>query len=211
MNRAVFLDRDGVLNRNVWNPETSAFESPLTAEQFELLPNVIPALRLLQDAGYLLFVVSNQPNYANGKASKDTLDGIHRRLETALTEAGIAITAYYYCFHHPAFTGQCVCRKPSPHFLFEARDSFDLDLRCSWMIGDRTTDIECGIAAGTKTVRISEPTASSAGESVSATDLWSAAKRIACDLGSQGQDFSPNRDLVTSRASVAIKHTDCFE
>ncbi len=211
MNRAVFLDRDGVLNRNVWNPQTSAYESPLTPEQFELLPNVIPALRLLQDAGYLLFVVSNQPNYANGKASRKTLDGIHRRLETALAGASISITAYYYCFHHPAFTGQCVCRKPSPYFLFKARDDFELDLSRSWMIGDRVTDIECGLAADTKTVRISEPTASCAGESVSAIDLWSAVECIVCDLGSQGQDFSPSRDLVTSRAGVTIKHTDCFE
>ena len=183
MKRAVFLDRDGVLNRNVWNPETSAYESPLTPEQFELLPKVIPALRLLQDCGYLLFVVSNQPNHAKGKASKDTLDGIHRKLETALSEAGISITAYYYCFHHPEFTVQCICRKPSPHFLFKARDSYKVDLRRSWMIGDRATDIECGLAAGTKTIRISESTASSAGENISATDLWSAVKLIVRDLG----------------------------
>jgi len=178
MNRAVFLDRDGVLNSNVWNPETSAYESPLTPEQFELLPKVIPALRLLLDSGYFLFVVSNQPNYAKGKANKDTLDGIHRRLETALAEAGISISAYYYCFHHPAFTGQCVCRKPSPYFLFKARDTFDVDLGRSWMIGDRATDIECGLAAGTRTVRISELTVSSAGGGLSAVDLWSAANLI---------------------------------
>ena len=184
MNRAVFLDRDGVLNHNVWNPETSTYESPLSAEQFELLPNVIPALQLLQDAGYLLFVVSNQPNYAKGKASQDTLDGIHRRLETALAEASISISAYYYCLHHPAFTGQCVCRKPSPHFLFKARDSYEVDLRYSWMIGDRATDIECGLAAGTKTVRIRGSMPSKAGEDVSSTDLWSAVKLILCDLGS---------------------------
>jgi D-glycero-D-manno-heptose 1,7-bisphosphate phosphatase len=178
MNRAVFLDRDGVLNRNIWNPETSAYESPLTPEQFVLLPNVISALQLLTDSGYLLFVVSNQPNYAKGKASKEVLNAIHRRLETALAEAGIAMTAYYYCFHHPAFTGQCVCRKPSPHFLFRARDTFDVDLERSWMIGDRATDIECGLAAGTRTMRITELTVSCAGGGLSAVDLWSAANLI---------------------------------
>src|SRR5271170_5000152 len=183
MNRAVFLDRDGVLNSNVWSPETSAYESPLVPEQFDLLPNVISALQLLMDSGYLLFVVSNQPNYAKRKASKEMLDAIHRRLETALAEAGIAMTAYYYCFHHPAFTGQCVCRKPSPHFLFKARDTFDVDLERSWMIGDRATDIECGLAAGTRTVRIVGSTTFHAGENVSATDLWSAVKLIVCDLG----------------------------
>ena len=183
MNRGVFLDRDGVLNRNVWNPETSAYESPLTAEQFELLPKVIPALQLLNDSGYLLFVVSNQPNYAKSKASIETLDAIHCRLETALAQAGIAMTAYYYCFHHPAFTGQCVCRKPSPHFLLKARDAFDVDLGRSWMIGDRDTDIECGLAAGTRTVRISESAVSRAGEGLSAADLWFAANLIVSDLG----------------------------
>ena len=91
MRRAVFLDRDGVLNRNVWNPATGKYESPLTPEDFELLPDVIPALQLLRDAGYLLFLVSNQPNHAKGKAGMDTLDAIHRRLETALAAADSSV------------------------------------------------------------------------------------------------------------------------
>src|ERR1700755_1468813 len=152
MNRAIFLDRDGVLNGNVWNAVTQAYESPILPEQFALLPNVIPALHLLRDSRYLLFLVSNQPNYAKGKASMQTLDAIHRKLDTVLKAEDIFFSAYYYCFHHPAFTGECACRKPSPYFLLEACDIFNLDLENSWMIGDRETDVVCGRAAGTGTV-----------------------------------------------------------
>ena len=178
MKRAVFLDRDGVLNRNVWNPATEAYESPLTPEQFELLPGVIPALRLLLSAEYLLFLVSNQPNYAKGKATMSTLKAIHSNLDRLLAEALIPFTAYYYCFHHPAFTGECICRKPSSYFLFRARDNFGVDLAQSWMIGDRATDIQCGRAAGARTVQITDASASNAGADHVAMDLWSAAQMI---------------------------------
>jgi len=178
MKQAAFLDRDGVLNRNVWNPETFAYQSPLTPDQFELLPNVIPALKLLRDTGYLLFLVSNQPNYAKGQASMETLDAIHGKLVTVLAEAGIALNACYYCFHHPSFTGPCICRKPSPYFLFNARDIFELDLARSWMIGDRTTDIECGRLAGTRTVKIGEWSVPREGADLVLPDLWSAAQVI---------------------------------
>ena len=178
MKRAVFLDRDGVLNRNIWNPATKAYESPLTPEQLELLPGVIPALHLLSGAGYLLFLVSNQPNYAKGKSAMSTLEAIHSKLDRLLTAANVLFTAYYYCFHHPVFTGKCVCRKPSPYFLFQARDCFDVDLAHSWMVGDRATDIQCGRAAGTRTVEIIDAPVSSAGADWVAVDLWSAAQMM---------------------------------
>ena len=181
MKRGVFLDRDGVLNRNVWNAATAAYESPLTPEEFELLPKVIPALELLQDRGYLLFLVSNQPNYAKGKATMQMLEAIHKRLETALMEASVSFAAYYYCFHHPAFTGPCICRKPSPYFLKEARDAFGVDLTRSWMIGDRVTDIECGRAAGTRTVEIGGLSGSKAAPDLISPDLWTAAELIVSD------------------------------
>jgi D-glycero-D-manno-heptose 1,7-bisphosphate phosphatase len=178
MKRAIFLDRDGVLNRNILNPETSAYESPLTPGQLELLPNVIPALWLLRDAGYLLFIVSNQPNYAKGKASMEALDAIHSKLETALGEAGIAFNASYYCFHHPSFTGPCTCRKPSPYFLFKARDIFKVELEKSWMIGDRTTDVECGRFGGTRTVKIGDWDTFGVGADLVVPNLWSATQVI---------------------------------
>jgi D-glycero-D-manno-heptose 1,7-bisphosphate phosphatase len=167
-----------VLNRNVWNPATDQYESPLTPEQFELMPDVLPALRLLSNAGHLLFLVSNQPNYAKGKASMDTLNAIHCRLETALAEANILFAAFYYCFHHPELNGECICRKPSPYFLFQAENTFGIHLAASWMVGDRATDIECGRAAGTRTVEISDLSVPKTKADYAAAGLWSAAQII---------------------------------
>jgi D-glycero-D-manno-heptose 1,7-bisphosphate phosphatase len=114
----------------------------------------------LQAAGYLLFLVSNQPNFAKGKASLDTLSAIHRKLERALSENDIRFQAFYYCLHHPQSAmpelRDCICRKPSPYFLRKAAADFGVDLRQSWMVGDRATDINCGSAAGTKTILIGE-------------------------------------------------------
>ncbi len=159
LRRAVFLDRDGLLNHNIRNPSTGAFEAPLTPAQFQLIPGVTTALAALQEAGFLLFLVSNQPDYAKGKNSLATLEAIHRRLEEALTDARVSFAGFNYCFHHPegvvpAYSGPCRCRKPSPYFLLRARDRFMLDMRQSWMIGDRLTDVECGRAAGVKTILV---------------------------------------------------------
>jgi D-glycero-D-manno-heptose 1,7-bisphosphate phosphatase len=199
MRCAVFLDRDGVLNRNIWNPATGAYESPLIPEQFELLPRVIPALYLLREAGYLLFLVSNQPNYAKGKASMEALDAIHERLEAELTFAGISFAACYYCFHHPAFSGECLCRKPSPYFLLEARDIFEVDLAQSWMVGDRVSDIACGRAAGVRTVAVGSPVYLQAEADCIADDLWTAAQIITSHSVKVQADSASIPFLVSTR------------
>jgi|SRR5271157_1448030 len=156
---AVFLDRDGVINRNVFNAATQAWESPLCAAEFELMPDAMKSLKALSDAGFLLFLVSNQPNYAKGKASLETLAAIHQKLLDNLSAASIAFSAFYYCLHHPqgivaGYSRPCVCRKPSPYFLLQARDAFDIDMERSWMIGDRDADIACGSAAGVRTILV---------------------------------------------------------
>jgi D-glycero-D-manno-heptose 1,7-bisphosphate phosphatase len=156
---AVFLDRDGVINRNVLNPSTGTWESPLTVEGFEMMPNALVALRALRKAGFLLFVVSNQPNYAKAKATLQTLEGIHKHFLNILSKEQIEFAAFYYCLHHPQgvvpeYSGPCRCRKPSPFFLLQARDVFCLDMKQSWMLGDRDSDIECGLAAGVRTIRV---------------------------------------------------------
>jgi D-glycero-D-manno-heptose 1,7-bisphosphate phosphatase len=158
--RAVFLDRDGVINHNILNPATGCYESPLAEDDFQLVAGVLPALRNLQAAGYLLFLVSNQPNYAKGKATLDTLNAIQRKLERALIANEIRFAAFYYCLHHPQAAllelRDCVCRKPSPYFLRKAEADFSVDLCRSWTVGDRATDIRCGSAAGTRTILIGE-------------------------------------------------------
>lgn len=156
---AVFLDRDGVLNPLVLNPNTGRMESPLTLGQFRLCEGVLPALFRLQNAGYALVLVSNQPNLALGKSSLETLGEIHQELVTELLFAGIHFARFCYCLHHPkgvtpGYTGLCVCRKPSPWFLLRARDELSLSLPHSWMIGDQPTDIQCGHSAGVRTIRV---------------------------------------------------------
>jgi D-glycero-D-manno-heptose 1,7-bisphosphate phosphatase len=152
MARAVFLDRDGVLNRNVYYPDTQAWESPRTVDAVQLTPGIAPALAFLQAAGYLLIVVSNQPNAAKGKCSREALDLVHAQVVSLLAAEGVALDAHYLCLHHPEHTGPCECRKPSPFFLLNAAASYGINLDQSWMIGDRATDVECGRAAGTRTI-----------------------------------------------------------
>ena len=158
---AVFLDRDGVINGNVFYADTGEFEAPRRAEDFAILPDAIDAMRELQGAGFLLFVVSNQPNQAKRKATRADHDAIQARLTAELDSAGVQVAEFYYCFHHPeglepALSGPCACRKPLPHFLFEARDRYGISLPHSWMIGDRPSDIACGGQAGTRTIFIAD-------------------------------------------------------
>jgi len=157
--RAVFLDRDGVINANVYNPETGKYESPHRPEDFRLTDGALPAVARLRDAGFQLFLVSNQPSYAKGKTPLAQIEATHARLIEALDQAGVSFSAFYYCYHHPqgvvaGYSGPCPCRKPSPFFLLKARDEFALGLAESWMIGDRASDIECGRAAGVRTIRV---------------------------------------------------------
>lgn len=152
--RAIFLDRDGVLNRNVLYPDTRAYESPRSPSEFVLTGGVCEALQRLRAAGFLLILISNQPNAVNGKCTRAMLDQIHARLVALLRAEGVALTACYYCYHHPDHTGPCLCRKPSPYFLEQAIAEFQLDRGECWMIGDRATDLACGAAAGLRTVWI---------------------------------------------------------
>lgn len=190
--RAIFLDRDGVLNALVLNPATGENESPLTPEQLGLMPGAVAAAKRLQDAGYLLFIVSNQPSYAKGKTTMEHTRAIAEKIERELRAGGVEIARAFYCHHHPdgivpEFSGACLCRKPKPQMLFDARDQFDLDLARCWMIGDQESDIECGRRAGCRTVLIANPHSHSRrlgkeNATLNAADLPDAAKKILSSL-----------------------------
>jgi len=157
--RAVFLDRDGVITANVFYVDTGETEGPRTAADFRILPGALDAMARLCQAGYLLFLVSNQPNQAKRKATRADHDAIQALLVAALVGAGVRIEEFFYCFHHPngaepSLSGPCDCRKPSPFFLNRARDAHGLDMAQSWMVGDRDSDVACGQAAGTRTLHI---------------------------------------------------------
>lgn len=159
MKRAVFLDRDGVINKLVFNPKTGDYESPHSVDDFELFPWTLDALKQLYDAGYLLFIVSNQPSYAKGKTSLEAIKNIHDTLHTMLIDNGIIFTDYFYCYHHPhgivpKFSGECECRKPKPYFVLHAKQKHNLDMNHSWFVGDRDADIQCGQAAALTTISI---------------------------------------------------------
>ena len=125
MKNAVFLDRDGCSTSSVLNPATGEYEPPHSPDDLVLFPDVIESLRILQDAGFELFLISNQPDYAKGKTSLETIQAVHERLDHMLNSAGIHFREYYYCYHHPngivpGYSFACECRKPKPYFLMNA-------------------------------------------------------------------------------------------
>jgi D-glycero-D-manno-heptose 1,7-bisphosphate phosphatase len=121
----------------------------------EFLPGVCEGIRLLQDAGYLRIVVSNQRCVAKGLISTAELEALHARMRCNFEVAGAHIDAIYYCPHD--YQPRCSCRKPQPGMLLEAARDHDIDLAASWMIGDSEQDVEAGQAAGCKTVRLLTP------------------------------------------------------
>lgn len=162
MKRAVFLDRDGVINPLVYNAQEGGLDSPYRLDQFRLLPGVGPALRSLKEMGFLTVVVSNQPGVAKGKCSPGFLEALNWRLAAELRRYGAALDAIYYCLHHPqgkvpGLRRACLCRKPRPGLLLEAAQELGIDLRSSYMVGDRKVDIEAGLAAGCTTLLVGDP------------------------------------------------------
>jgi D-glycero-D-manno-heptose 1,7-bisphosphate phosphatase len=160
--RAVFLDRDGVLNELVADPVSLRPESPLKPEDVRLIPGAARAAVRLQQAGFVLVCVSNQPAAAKGVVSVDQLMAVHERVVELLAEEGLKLTASRLCLHHefgviPELSGRCTCRKPAPGMLINAAAALDLDLDASWMVGDTDTDIAAGRAAGCQTVLVRYP------------------------------------------------------
>jgi histidinol-phosphate phosphatase family protein len=152
---AVFLDRDGTINREV--------EHLRDAAQLELLPGATEAIRRLNQSGRLAVVVTNQPVLARGDVTQAELDRIHARLETQLGHGGAYLDGLYLCPHHPdrGFAGEvlslkieCECRKPEPGLIDRACRDLHIERAKSWLVGDTTADIECGRRAGVRTVLV---------------------------------------------------------
>lgn len=147
MNRAVFIDRDGTISE-----EVGYINHP---SRFRVFPYAGEAVRLLNDAGWLAIVVTNQAGVARGYFSEDMIRAVHEQLNHALRLSGARLDAIYYCAHHPSvgeapYRLDCNCRKPKPGLILKAAAEFDIDLAQSWMIGDRYSDIELAHNAGVK-------------------------------------------------------------
>ncbi len=140
--KAVFLDRDGVINRAP--VKDGKPYSPSSVEELEILPGVPEALTRLRGAGFLLICVTNQPDVVRGKQSKDIVEAIHKLLLEKLCLDEIVV-----CYHDDA--DRCGCRKPLPGMLKDGAERFSIDLAESYMVGDRWRDVEAGVAAGCRT------------------------------------------------------------
>lgn len=156
--KAIFLDRDGTINKNV------GFLRNI--DNFELIEGVAEAIKLINQSGYLAIVVTNQPVIARGEVTWDELNEIHKKMATLLGKEGAYVDGIYICPHHPdkGFEGErpeykidCDCRKPKPGLLLQAAKDFNIDLSESYMIGDSHRDVEAGENAGVKkSIRVAE-------------------------------------------------------
>jgi D-glycero-D-manno-heptose 1,7-bisphosphate phosphatase len=173
MNKAAFLDRDGVINQ-----KAATDDGYITRwEDLHFLPGVVEAIALLHRAGFLVIMVTNQRCISKGLLTKPELDSLHRRMCGELALRGAPLDKIYYCPHeeHPP----CECRKPAPGMLFAAAIENDLDLRASWMIGDSARDIEAGKRAGCRTARITSASSrEDGGADIKAQSLLEATQTI---------------------------------
>jgi D-glycero-D-manno-heptose 1,7-bisphosphate phosphatase len=146
MNRALFLDRDGVINHDPGDYTSSAAD-------FEFNPGIFDFLRKALAQNYLLIVVTNQGGIAKGMYSLDTFGEINQKMLNGFAAEGIHITEVYFCRHHPDH-GKCLCRKPGSLFFEKAVARFDIDVAHSLMIGDRERDIEAAAAVGIRGILV---------------------------------------------------------
>lgn len=147
MTKAIFLDRDGVINQK---PEEGNYIT--SWDDFHILPGVAEGVSLLKQAGYAVIVVTNQRCVAKGLLTVADLEKIHEQMTQALLRDGAKLDAIYYCPHD--YEPSCNCRKPAPGMLLDAAKVHGVDLSSSWMVGDSEIDMQAGKSAGCKTLRI---------------------------------------------------------
>ena len=159
--RAVFVDRDGTLNRMVYDETHGLLNSPRLPAQVKMIKGAGVFLRRLKQAGYRVVVVSNQPGLAKNTLTEERLAAVNRTLARQLEREGDSWDEIRCCPHHPRGSGRknryvkkCACRKPAPGLLLQAAREQGLDLKKSWMVGDGINDVQAGKAAGCKTVLV---------------------------------------------------------
>lgn len=144
--KAVFLDRDGTLNVE----KGYVYHN----EDWEWIPGAIDAIVAFKNAGFLVIVISNQAGIARGYYAEADVIKLHAWMNEELKKHGAVIDGFYFCPHHPEYSGECECRKPMPGMLYEAKRDFDIDFGRSWLIGDKVSDIHAGWAAGVKSILV---------------------------------------------------------
>ena len=143
MNKALFLDRDGVVNKEK--------HYLYKIEDFEFIDSVFETCRYFQDKGYLVIIITNQAGIARGKYTEKDFEILTEWMIKEFEKEDVKISKVYHCSHHPDFSGECECRKPKPKMLLDAQKEFDIDLKNSILVGDKNSDIEAGINARVQT------------------------------------------------------------
>jgi D-glycero-D-manno-heptose 1,7-bisphosphate phosphatase len=149
MQKALFLDRDGVVNVEK--------DYLYKIEDFEFIEGIFDLCRHYASLGYLLFIVTNQSGIARGYYSQEQYNEVTRWMVDAFAKEGVEIAKVYHCPHHPRVTGACSCRKPKSGMLLQAQEEFAIDLEHSIIIGDKERDIEAGLNAGLKETYLFDP------------------------------------------------------
>lgn len=172
--KAVFLDRDGTINDGV--PTHERVDS---VEKVTLLPNTLEALKILAGLDYAVFFVTNQAGMAEGMITREDFDAINNRVLELIAPTKIKIIETYVCPHGE--NANCECRKPKPKMLIDAAHKYDIDLSKSWMVGDRPTDVDTGLNAGTRAILVKTgiPTATAPDATATVPSLLEAVKYIA--------------------------------
>jgi D-glycero-D-manno-heptose 1,7-bisphosphate phosphatase len=142
MNKALFLDRDGVINKE--------YNYVFRIEDFEFVPGIFELCENYQKKGYLIIVITNQAGIARGYYTEDSFNLLTNWMLGEFNKKGIKISKVYFCPHHPEITGECECRKPKPGMILKAAHDFDIDIENSILIGDKDSDILAGKNAGIK-------------------------------------------------------------
>lgn len=182
--RAVFLDRDGTINVEK--------DYLYRVEDFVFIPRVVEAIRALKSAGYLVIVVTNQSGVARGYYSLADVERLHTHMQQALAEQGAQVDAFYVCPHHPMegrgeFKRDCECRKGAPGMLLQAAREHDIDLKRSYIVGDKLADVEAGERAGCTPLLVltgygsSEAAKLDQGRARLCADLYAASEAILSD------------------------------
>ena len=202
--KAVFLDRDGVINALVYHQDAGVIDAPFTRSQFKLLPRVPEAIRLLNDLGLRIAIVSNQPGIAKGHLKPEMLKAFERTMLSRIRAEGGRIDHVYYCLHHPAakvakLRQHCRCRKPEIGLLEQAAADLHVSLEECYMIGDGINDLLAGSRAGCRTIFVGRwkceicqfTEALHVRAAAVARDLWEAAQFIRTEMTGARQPASP--------------------
>jgi histidinol-phosphate phosphatase family protein len=152
MNKAIFLDRDGVINKLLFNGEK--YVSPHNVGELKFLPNIIEPIKKLRANEFKIIMISNQPDVSKGLMTKENLSGITERMTEFLKKGGAELDAIYYCLHKKE--ENCNCRKPKTELFERAANHFNIDIKKSYIIGDSVKEIEAAKRLGCKTILINE-------------------------------------------------------